>query len=55
MGVVLIVGVVCWAWGKACADEGLERKARIAANLAYRASVELEKAERDLYIMDGPR
>lgn len=31
------------------------RHARIAAGTAYRASVELEKAERDLWVMDGGR
>lgn len=62
IGLVIIALAIGIAIGKACADELLIRQrdaalrhARIAAKTAYRAAVELEVAQSDLYIMDGRR
>lgn len=57
---LLMIGLVTGAWagfetGRRFANEGLQRKTRIAVGIAYRASVAAEVAEHDLYIMDGGR
>lgn len=53
IGLIVVALAIGIAIGKALADEGLQRKARIASELAYKTAVALEKAEHDLWVMDG--